>query len=293
VVLDVDASVQIETLGPNDYFVIREAREGGQAAMESLRKYAGESDIPIRGEVVTVGAARLSADGEPLRVADAAGQSSRMAPQPFSVPPSIVNDPEYVKALSVLDTYAMERAGALANSKASDARATPSVDIDVFHKHTMVRAGTLTIGKASDAQAAPSVDIDAFHNAATVVEARTQASSVLFLGVLGKSRSASLEVADFMGRLVVGEAVAFATAGLGTGYYVIFVPGHMTGFDGMYLEGALVDLQTGQLTWSNAVQVNRDPIHAKNMANKENFDLLFHNLMFRPAAQSSSETMEK
>ncbi len=75
--------------------------------------------------------------------------------------------------------------------------------------------------------------------------------------------------------------MAFATAGLGTGFYMVFVPGHLTGFDGMIMEGALVDLDSGQLTWSNAVTERRDPIHPENMANVEGLDLLFHGLMFQ------------
>ena len=72
-----------------------------------------------------------------------------------------------------------------------------------------------------------------------------------------------------------------ATAGLGTGFFLVFAPGFQI-LDGMVMEGALIDLDSGRLTWSNAVRARGDPIHPKVMANPEALDLLFHNLMFRP-----------
>lgn len=251
VVLLVDASVQIETLGPGDYFVIDEAKSGGQATLAALRKYAEENNISIRGEIVSVGGARLNRDKSPILVADKVGAQTRQVPQPLWVPNSIANDPEYVGALGVVSTYAFERA-AISSAKSKDEVEPPSVTIDEFHK------------------------------AAAVIKERTQASSVLFLGVLGKSRSDTSEVVDFVARFTIGEAVAIGTAGLGTGYYAIFIPGHFTGRNGMTMESALIDLESGQLTWSNAVQAPQDPIHPENMANAGTLDLLLHNIMFKP-----------
>ncbi len=74
VLLLVDASVQIETLIGKDYFVIGEAKSGAKATLASLRKYAEESGVPIRGEIVTVAGARLSKDDSPILVADSAGK---------------------------------------------------------------------------------------------------------------------------------------------------------------------------------------------------------------------------
>jgi hypothetical protein len=46
------------------------------------------------------------------------------------------------------------------------------------------------------------------------------------------------------------------------------------------MEGALVDLQTGQLIWSNAVESARDPVDPTAMADQRTLDLLFHRLVF-------------
>jgi len=256
VVLLVDAAVQIETLATDDYFVVDEAKAGGQATMTALRKFAEENNIPVRGEIVSVGAARLSRDNSQVLVADKAGAERRKASQPLWVTESIANDPEYVSALRVVSTYAFERA-AITAAKSKD--------------HT----------KSKNETVPQSVTIDEFHKAADVIKGRTQASSVLFLGVLGKSKSDTSEVVDFVTRFTIGEAVAIGTAGLGTGYYLVFVPGHLTGRNFMTLESALIDLQSGDLTWSNAVKSQEDPIHPEHMANPTTLDLLLHNVMFK------------
>ena len=49
----------------------------------------------------------------------------------------------------------------------------------------------------------------------------------------------------------------------------------------MTLESALIDLQSGDLTWSNAVESQEDPIHPEHMANPTTLDLLLHNVMFK------------
>ena len=66
---------------------------------------------------------------------------------------------------------------------------------------------------------------------------------------------------------------------MGTGYYAIFTPGHSG--DGIVMQGALVDLNSGKLEWSKAVHTRGDPIHPEAMANREALHLLFKDVMFR------------
>jgi hypothetical protein len=256
VLLVVDASVQIEELGGGAYFVIKEAESGAQATLASLHKYTEDSGITIRGEAVSVCGARLNTNDLPLTVADSVGGPKRQAQQPLWVSESIANDPQYVSALGVVSTYALERA-AISDKKKKDEGNVSSAD-----------------------NASPITTMDNFRDAAKIIKDKTQASSVLFLGVLGKSRSEGKAAAQNIARFAVGMGVAIATAGLGTGYYLILAPGG--GLDGMVMEGALIDLESGQLTWSNAVKYPRDPIHPENMAKGEALDLLFHNIMFKP-----------
>jgi sarcosine oxidase gamma subunit len=245
VLLLVDASVQENTLVGQDYFVINEAEAGAETATAALRNYIQAGDISVRAEVITVGGARLTANNALINVADSVGGPMRQAQQPLRVPGTIQDDAPYVKALCTISTYAFERAAVPSNAPT-----------------------TISVGD--------------FRMAAEVIQNRTQASSVLFLGVLGKSRSTGKRVAQVVAALAVGEAVAFATAGLGTGYYLIFIPGHTV--DGMVMEGALIDLDSGQLTWSNAVRSTDDPVRPEAMADPQSLDLLFHSIIFKPVS---------
>jgi hypothetical protein len=243
VLLLVDASVQEDTLVGHDYFVINEAGAGAAAASAALRKYVQASDIPVRAEVITVGGARLTTNNAPIGVADSVGGQVRQAQQPLRVPGAIQDDTQYVSALCAVSTYAFERAAVHSNAPTS-------------------------------------ISTRDFLTAAEVIKNRTQASSVLFLGVLGWSRSTGKRAAQFVVGLAVGEVIAFATAGLGRGYYLIFIPGHAA--DGMVMEAALIDLESGQLTWSNAVRSIGDPVHPEAMADPQALDLLFHDIIFKP-----------
>jgi hypothetical protein len=254
VLLLVDACVQRDGLGTGDYFVINEAEAGARAALGSLQKYIRDSGIPVRAEVVSVGGARLNTNNSPILVADRVGGAKRLAPQPLKVSGLNMDDSEYIRSLGIVSTYAFERAAVHRGKKPADNTARP--------------------------EPPTSISMEDFRAAAEVIKSKTQASSVLFLGVLGNSRTAGKAAAQFVGGLAIGVGVAYATAGLGTGFYLVFIPGHQ--LDGMIMEGALIDLESGQLTWSNAVRVAGDPVNPKAMANPEALDLLFHDIMFKP-----------
>jgi hypothetical protein len=258
VLLLVDACVQVDVIGgANDYFVINEAESGGQEALGALRKYTEDSGIPVRSEIVSVCGSRLNGKHSLSRVADAMGGQVREAQQPLKISEAVKDDVQYVNALGIVSTFAFERA-AVGRSNA--------------------KAGVK--GPAEDAPM--SISMDDFHAAAEVIKDRTRTSSVVFLGVLGNKLSAGKAVVGFVGAMAIGMAVAVATAGLGTGYYLIFVPGHKV--SGIVMEGALIDLESGTLTWSNAVLVRGNPADPKAMANPQGLDLLLHGLMFAPAS---------
>lgn len=253
VLLLVDSTVQIDVLAGDDYFVVDEAKSGGQAAISLLRNYIEDRGIHVCGEAVTVGSARLNVDNSPIVVADNVGGPTRRVRQPLWFSESITNDPQFINALGVISTYAFERA-AVTTDKAKAENNT---------------------SKSNIAQLST---INDFRNAAEVIKAKTHASSVLFVGILGKSRSQAKALVQSVGSFAVGMGTAFLTAGLGTGYYLMFMPGHE--LDGMVMEGALIDLESGQLSWSNTVKTSGDPIKSENMANPQNYYLLFHDLLF-------------
>ncbi len=264
----VDACVQRVSVGhASDYFVINEAQAGAEAAANALRKYIHDSDIPVRAEIISVCGARLNADNAPIKIADMVGALAREAEQPVKVHPDISDDPTYLHAISTVSTYALERA-------AVQSKFSQSNHEDLAGRDKARRVST-----------------DDFRTAAAVVEQRTGASSVLFLGVLGNSFSGGLKAAEMLTNLAISGAVAFATAGLGTGYYVLFAPGHEV--EGMVMEGALIDLATGRIAWSNAIRVRGDPINPEAMAKPEALDLLFHGILFEPSlGQNGSELLD-
>jgi hypothetical protein len=262
VLLLVDACVQIDAIqSASDYFVINEAESGGKETLAALHRYVEDSGIAVRSEVVSVCGSRLNSKHSLSRVADTVGGQVREAQQPLRISETIKNDPQYVDALAVVSTFAFE--------------------------HAAVEGKKATAGaKEAPGDAPASISMDEFHAAAEVIKDRTQASSVVFLGVLGSKPSAGKTAIEVAGGLAIGMAIAVATAGLGTGYYLIFVPGHKV--SGMVMEGAMIDLDSGQLSWSHAVHIRGNPLDSKVMANPQGLDLLLHGLMFAPSAAQAA-----
>ncbi len=260
VVLLVDACVQRDVLGDaGDHFLIAEAKSGAHALLGALRKYVHDSGIPVRAELVPfVCGARHGPEDSSIRAADSLNAPVRDAHQPLGVSEALAGDPQYVDALTLVSTYAFERAA--------------------------VSPAKPPAGNGSGAPAGPPgrVRMEDFRVAADVIKQRTNASGMLFLGVLGRSLSAGKAVAQSVGGFFAGMATGVVTAGLGTGYYLVFVPGRH--IDGRVMEGALIDLDSGELAWSNAVRAGGDPIDPKVMADPQALDLLFHDIMFKPAS---------
>ena len=165
----------------------------------------------------------------------------------------IKDDPQYLNALSVVSSYAFERAAVSGNAPGTND------------------------GNMPGREAPKSVDIEEFRTAVDVIKNRTQASSLLFMGVLGTSRSTGKAVAQGIGQFIVGMTTGVVTGGL-----VVFVPGHQ--IDGRVMEGALIDFESGQLTWSNAVRAGGDPIKPGVIEDPQALDLLFRDIMFKPAS---------
>lgn len=259
----VDACVQKDALGTDgDYFVIEEAEAGGRAAAAALRRYIDGTGVTIRGEIIAVCAARLNTNSQTVRAADRAGGRVRDAVPPLKLPASIAGDAEYVSALQLISTYSFERA------------AVPAKKDNIHTNHGPTR-----------------ISMAEFQRAAKVLKDRTGASSVLFLGVLGKSRTGGKALAQFLGAMTVGIGTAYATAGLGTGVYVMFVPGSQV--SGSMLEGALIDLDSGELAWSKAVGSIGNPVKPQTLANPEALDMLFRDVMFKPALVPPRDPLKK
>lgn len=250
VLLLVDVCIQKDAIGEDeDFFVIAESKYAAQTSLNILRSYVADSNIPIRAEITAVCAAKHGA-AKHILVSDNFNAEPRHAPQPLYINNGLEPDEQYVNAISTISTYAFERAAIDNNDNKALENATVT---------------TLTFLESAD-----------------IVRDRTNASSIVFLGALGTSRSAAKTVAQGIGGFVVGLGTGIATVGLGTGYYVMFTPQYSG--TGSILEGALIDLESGELTWSNAVKPYGDPIEAETWLEPQPLDLLFHDLLFKRAA---------
>ncbi|MFQ5965797.1 MAG: hypothetical protein ACE5KZ_16110 [Candidatus Scalinduaceae bacterium] len=260
-----DVCIQHDALGDvDDYFVITEAKAGAQALLDATRKYLENSGIQVCTELIPfVCGTRHNPNNIPLRVADSVNGIVSVGQQPFGVFDEIKADPEYVNALSTASTYMFQHAmmpSAEANTGSKESSSQPLTQL---------------------------VSAEEFKTAIGLIALRTHASSVLFLGVAGTSfssgKKAALVAGDFIVSMATGLATGAATYNSGTGYYVMFTPGHQ--IQGMLMTGALVDLKTGALEWSNAVRAGGDPIKPKVVANANTLNMLLRYLKYQDASK--------
>jgi len=246
VVVLVDVCLQRDGLGGGgDYFVVEESQYGAMRVQDKLRQYLGDSNIHIIAQATLICGAQHG-DKESILTADRIGGDASMRSQPLLFTSSITTDEGYKSALQLVSAYAFERAA------------------------------------AGDAAKPGAVSQLEFLDAADVVQNRTGAASIFFLGALGSSRSGAANVVSAVGRAIIGTATAVATAGLGGDYYVMFLPGGKA--SGRLMEAALIDLESGQLTWSNAVNVGGNPAQEKNWENDQPIELLIHDILFQPSS---------
>ncbi len=247
VVVLVDVCLQRDGLGgAGDYFVVEESQHGAMRVQDKLRQYLDDSNIHVRAQATLICGAQHG-DKESILTSDRIGGDASMRSQPLLFTSSNTADDEgYELALQIISAYAFERAA------------------------------------AGDAAKPGAVSQLEFLDAADVVQNRTGAASIFFLGALGSSRSGAANVVSAIGRVIVGTATGVATAGLGGDYYVMFLPGGKA--SGRLMEAALIDLESGQLTWSNAVNVGGNPAHEKNWENDQPIELLIHDILFQPSS---------
>jgi len=246
VALLIDVCLQRDGIGGGDYFLIGESEKGANISQQQLRAYLQDSGILVREQATLICGARHG-DATQIPAALSIGETISEQRQPLAAKSQLPMSQEYAEALAIISSYAFERAA------------------------------------ADDADAGRQISESMFRDAGSIVRNRTNAGSVLFLGALGTSRSGALNTVTGIGRIIVGVGTGLATAGLGGDYYAVFVPGSKV--SGRFYEGALIDLETGDLAWSNAVTVPGNPAKAKNWESAQPLDLLFHDLLFQPQGQ--------
>ncbi len=242
VALLIDVCLQRDGIGSGDYFLIGESETGATISQQQLRVYLQDSGILVREQATLICGARHG-DATLIPAAASMGEVISEQRQPLAAKSQLPMDQEYTDALTVISSYAFERAAATEDD--TNRRISESM----------------------------------FRDAGSIVRNRTNAGSVLFFGALGTSRSGALNTVTGIGKFIVGMGTGLATAGLGGDYYLIFIPGSK--ISGRIYEGALIDLESGELAWSNAVTVSGNPVKAKNWESDQPLDLLFHDLLFQ------------
>jgi len=254
VALLIDVCLQRDGIGGGDYFMIGESKTGAVISQQQLRGDLQDSGIIIREQATLICGARHG-DVTLIPAADSIGEAVTEQPQPLAVESQLATDKEYIDALTVISSYAFERAA------------------------------------ADEADAGHGISESVFRHAGGIVRNRSNAGSVLFFGALGTSRTGALNAVAGIGRFIVGMGTGLATAGLGGDYYAVFVPGSK--ISGRVYEGALIDLESGKLAWSNAVTVAGNPAKADNWESAQPLDLLFHDLLFQPQGQELLKTAKQ
>jgi len=247
----IDTCIEELTLAGQDYFAIAESRAGADALLKATLVQM-PADVGVGAKLIpfVCGVRHQGATSE--RIADHVDAAITVAQQPFDLSSEIASDPDYARALSTASTYMFEHAP--------------------FDAKTGEAAGT-TAGTVSDS---------AFRDALAVISARTQASSLLYVGVFGTSISHEMAVTLGVARFMVGMTTGIITAGMLHATAIGIVPGQKV--DGRVMAASLVDLRGGRIVRSNAVRADGDPIKPEVISNANMLDLLLKDAIFQPNA---------
>ena len=260
VLLMVDSCILREAmLKTNDCYVVAESKAAAQELLRVSRKYLFDNGVQIHSELIPfVCGALHDANNSPQRVADRIDGPVSMTQQPFCIANEFSNDQEYVTALRNLSTYAFQNAKGPKTTKAANAGATaPS---STGHPQYVAPGDLKT--------------------AAALISARTSASSVLYLGMLGKSRTTEKAIAQDVGDVLVGAAIGLV---LGN---VVYVPSHN---DTSEMCAGLLNLDSGELIWSNCTSPIGDPAKPGTIAQPMMIEALLFDLVHRPKATKPGE----
>lgn len=257
VVLLVDACDQIDVIGDNDYYVINESKEIAGALVTEIRTYLEQNGVSVSTEIIPfVCGAFDNPENPPAKVAEEAGEKVDEVCKPYCVADEFKNDPGYLNALTSLSTYVFER-GMIT---IMEDYARKKKKLDEFKRPAFI------------------VEDDQFRGAIDIIKARTNASSLLYVGLKGIKVSGGKKFGQGLLSFTVGMATAVATAGLGTGYYLAFMPGGDN--DYKYAIAGLANLETKELTWRTWTTKACNPLKTKCASNPKEIERLLKDLVF-------------
>lgn len=256
VVLLADVCIRRGSLVRDNYVVVEESKAGAKALVNEVHDYLSTYGVQVRATLIPFACgAWQDSKNLPQNVANNLDDSVREGQQPFDVSEDLKSDRDYVHALTVVATYAFQ--------------------------HPIVPKQEAT---PADQQVSL-VSLEQFRAAMAIVTAKTKASSILYIGVSGLSRSAGQNVVRGTGSFLIGMATGVATLGLGYGIGVAIMPKPIP--DSRLMSAAMINLETTKVLWSYTVTSPGDPIKPDVVANQSIVDMLLSGLVLQPAAMWS------
>jgi hypothetical protein len=244
----------------DDCYVVAESKATAQALVNATRKYLSENGVPVRAAITpfTCGAL-LTESNSPQKVADRIDGNVTIIKQPFCVENEFSDDQEYMDALTKLSTYSFQKAMAVMAKREADRKFT----------------------KAPTPEQPCFINTDEFNAAVSTVLSRTGASSVLYIGLLGNSRTSGKAVAQGVGDFFVGMATGLATGGM-----LIITPQHN---DVSLLCANSINLASAECIWSNAINVVGDPVKSERITQPHIIQQLLFDLTHKSKEVKSTE----
>lgn len=228
VVLLMDVCRQVDSIGEGECFVIDESKKVASDLVDGIEHFLKQNGISVKTTLIPFACGSLETpENLPKKIVQKRGGKVKEAARPYGVPDRFSNDAEYLDALVNLSTYVSERGLALYLEDSAIA----ANKLDTFQKPALI------------------VHENEFMKALDVIKEKTNASSVLYTGLRERKVSGGNKFAQGLVQFSVGMATAIATAGLGTGLAVYYIPGR--DIDGKIFTTGLVDLESKKLTWKD------------------------------------------
>ncbi len=252
VVLFVDTCIKRGAVVSGDCVVVEESRAGAEALLDVVRNYLSANGVRVRTAFIPfVCGALADSENSPQKVANNLNDNVRDGQRPFDVSEDLGSDSNYVHALTKVGTFAFQ------------------------HPFLPKQEVTSASNDSTDKQM-PLVTVEQFRAATAIVAAKTQASSILYIGVSGLSRSTGQNILRGIGSAIIGTVVGVATGG------IIVMPGPVP--DSRLMSAALIDLETAEVEWSNAVRAHGDPVKPDVIAAQSPIELLLSHLVHKEAS---------
>ncbi len=253
VILLVDVCNQVDVLGHGDYCIIDESKEVASAIVEPIKTYLEQNGVPVKTEMVPfVCGAFDNAENIPSKVSEKIGEDVTEARKPYGIADYFKEDSEYLKSLTTLSTYVLER----------------SVSGKTENSMTIIPE-------------------EQFKEAVRIIRSKENASSLIYVGLKGRKISGGKKFTQGLVRWTTGIATAVATAGLGAGVAVSYWPGGNV--DGKFFLAGLVNLETEELSWKNYYSAQGDPLEVEEMIKYYKINTLLKDLVYNKETVSASK----